>query len=83
MFSMWHYEYIFHIQVQLWEAKNPINFDGWNHHRENKKEAKKRSNDMRPTRTKVGRKLALFVVGNYFTHNLSNVINMQIMRFNK
>jgi hypothetical protein len=45
-----------------------------------KRKAKERSKDTELARTKEGRKLVLFMVGNYFTHNISNVTYMQIMR---
>jgi len=47
-----------------------------------KGKAKERPKDVKPTRTKEGRELVSFVIGNYFTHSLSNVTYMQIMRFN-
>jgi hypothetical protein len=47
-----------------------------------KGKAKERPKDTQPVRTKEGRELVPLVVGNYFTHNLSNVICMQIVKFN-
>jgi hypothetical protein len=52
---------------------------------ETKREGQKeRPKDVQPARTKKkeGRELVLLVVGNYFTHNLSNVVCIQIVRFN-
>jgi hypothetical protein len=56
--------------------KNP---NGQNHHTNNKREGQK---DMKPEGTKERRKLIPFMVGNYLTHSPSNVICMQIVRFN-
>jgi len=39
-------------------------------------------NSTQPARTKEGRELVPFVVGSYFTHNLFNVVYMQIMKSN-
>jgi len=47
-----------------------------------KGKAKERPKDTQPAGTKEGRELVLLVVGNYLTHNLSNVIYMQIVRSN-
>jgi hypothetical protein len=44
--------------------------------------AKERLKDAQPTKTKEGRELVPFMVGSYFTHNPSNVANMQIVRSN-
>jgi hypothetical protein len=63
-------------------AKNPIKIDGWNHHTEDKREAKERSNNMQPIRTKEGRKLTFLTVGSYVIHNFFNVANMQIVKSN-
>jgi len=50
---------------------------------ERKGKAKESPKDPQPTRTKKKRrKLIPLVVGNYFTHNPSNVACMQIMRYN-
>ncbi len=46
---------------------------------ETKSEGQKMHNLQEP---KKGRELVLLVVGSYFTHNISNVAYMQIMRFN-
>jgi hypothetical protein len=45
--------------------------------REGQREAKRR---ITCKNQKKGRKLIPFVVGSYFTHNLSNVTHMQIVR---
>jgi hypothetical protein len=50
--------------------------------KETKREAKERLKDTQLARTKKGRKLVPFMVGSYFTHNLFNVANMQIMGSN-
>jgi hypothetical protein len=50
---------------------------------ETKRQAKERPKDEQPTWTKKKKKkLVPFVVGSYFTHGLSNVICMQIVRSN-
>jgi hypothetical protein len=46
-----------------------------------KGKANKRSTIMQPARTKEGRKLVRVMVRSYVTHILSNVTDMQIMRF--
>jgi hypothetical protein len=46
---------------------------------ETKREGQKRHNLKGPKR---GRKLVSLMVGSYLTHNLFNVANMQILRFN-
>ncbi len=47
-----------------------------------KGKAKERPKDVQPKRTKEGRELIPFVVRGYFTHNLSNVVCMQVMKSN-
>jgi hypothetical protein len=47
-----------------------------------KKKAKERSKDTQFARTKEGGERSPFMVGTYFTHNTSNVIYMQIVKFN-
>ncbi len=53
--------------------KKSNKIDGWNHHKEDKKEGKKKSKDMQPTKTKEGRKLIPFMLGIYLTHNPFNM----------
>jgi hypothetical protein len=64
--------------------KKPIKkINGQNHPRENKKGRPKKGQKMHNLKgPKKARKLISFMVGNYFTHNSSNVTNMQIMRSN-
>jgi hypothetical protein len=47
-----------------------------------KGKAKARSKDTESVRTKEGKELVPLTVGSYFTHNPSNVANMQIVRSN-
>jgi hypothetical protein len=50
--------------------------------RKTKGKAKEKPKDTQPARTKEGRELVPFVVGSYFTHNLFNIVYMQIMKSN-
>jgi hypothetical protein len=50
--------------------------------RETYRKAKERPKDAHLARTKEGKGLVLLMVRRYFTHSLSNVIYMQIRRFN-
>jgi hypothetical protein len=50
--------------------------------RKTKGRAKKRPKDVQLVGTKEGRELIPLMVGIFFTHNLSNVAYMHIMRFN-
>jgi len=47
-----------------------------------KEEAKERPKGTEPTGTKKNRELVPLVVGSYFTHILTNVVYMQIVRSN-
>jgi hypothetical protein len=47
-----------------------------------KGKAKKRPKDVQPKGTKEARELVPLTVESYFTHNLSNVVCMQIVRSN-
>jgi hypothetical protein len=61
----------------------PKNIDGRNHYKGDKKGRPKKGQKMHNLQeSKKGRELVLFIVGNYFTHNPSNVAYMQIVRSN-
>jgi len=47
-----------------------------------KGKAKKRPQDVQPRGVKEGKELVPLMVESYFTHNLSNVICMQVVRSN-
>jgi hypothetical protein len=47
-----------------------------------KGKAKERPKDAQATRTKEGRELVLFMVGNYFTQHPFNVTRIQFMKYN-
>jgi hypothetical protein len=57
------------------EAKNPIKINGWNHHREDRREGQRKAKTHSPQEPKEREQVSL-VVGGYLTNSPSNVTCM-------
>jgi hypothetical protein len=62
-------------------AKNPIKINGWNHHREDRREGQRKAKRHTAHRNQRREQVPL-VVGGYLTHSPSNVTCMQLVKSN-